>query len=89
MVNCSTSARPARGDACGCYCPHCQTPLAAKKGKVKVHHFAHLGQTCAYVSVYDFLHIDHFVDTTLGLTQWANLEAGRYGPDRHPIESGR
>ena len=62
----------ARGDACGCYCPHCQTPLAAKKGKVKVHHFAHLGQTCAYVSVYDFLHIDHYVDTTLGLTQWAN-----------------
>ncbi|KAB7726691.1 hypothetical protein F5984_23990 [Rudanella paleaurantiibacter] len=61
----------ARDDACGCFCPHCGTPLAAKKGKVKVHHFAHLGQTCAYVSVYDFLHIEHYVDTTLSLTEWA------------------
>lgn len=60
-----------RGDACDCFCPHCQTPLAAKKGKVKVHHFAHLGQTCAYMSVYDFLHIEQWVDTTLSLTEWA------------------
>lgn len=61
----------ARGDACNCFCPHCQTPLAAKKGKVKVHHFAHLGHTCAYLSVYDFLHIDQWVDTTLSLIEWA------------------
>lgn len=60
----------ARGDDCNCFCPHCQTPLAAKKGKVKVHHFAHLGQTCAYVSAYDFLHVEHYVDTTLSLTEW-------------------
>ncbi|XAZ82159.1 hypothetical protein A6C57_27915 (plasmid) [Fibrella sp. ES10-3-2-2] len=60
----------ARGDACNCFCPHCQTSLAAKKGKVKVHHFAHLGQTCAYVSVYDFLQIEQWVDTTLSLTEW-------------------
>lgn len=61
-----------RGDECGCFCPHCQTPLAAKKGKVKVHHFAHVGKTCAYVSAYDFLHVENFVDTTLSLKEWAN-----------------
>ena len=27
-------------------CPYCQGELMAKKGKVKVHHFAHLGETC-------------------------------------------
>ena len=61
----------ARGEACGCACPHCGTPVAARKGKIKVHHFAHLGPTCAYLSVYDFLHIDNSVDTTLSLFDWA------------------
>ena len=60
-----------RGEACGCACPHCGNPVAAKKGKIKIHHFAHLGPTCAYLSVYDFLHIDSYVDTTLDLFDWA------------------
>lgn len=29
------------GLACGCICLGCGTPLVARKGKVKVHHFAH------------------------------------------------
>ncbi|EHZ2727030.1 GIY-YIG nuclease family protein [Vibrio parahaemolyticus] len=27
-------------------CPFCKEPLQAKKGKVKEHHFAHIGETC-------------------------------------------
>lgn len=27
-------------------CPYCQGELIAKKGKIKVHHFAHAGETC-------------------------------------------
>ena len=29
------------GLACGCICPACQSPLVAKKGSRKVHHFTH------------------------------------------------
>lgn len=29
------------GLACGCTCPGCGTPLVARKGTVKLHHFAH------------------------------------------------
>lgn len=29
------------GLACGCRCPGCDAPLIAKKGKAKLHHFAH------------------------------------------------
>ncbi len=28
------------------YCPYCQGELVAKKGKIKAHHFAHIGETC-------------------------------------------
>ena len=61
----------ARGEACQCACSHCGTPVTAKKGKIKIHHFAHLGPTCAYLSVYDFLHIESYVDTSLSLFDWA------------------
>ena len=29
------------GLKCGCICPACEHPLVAKKGELKVHHFAH------------------------------------------------
>lgn len=29
------------GKACNCFCPHCETPLIAKKGQWMTHHFAH------------------------------------------------
>lgn len=61
----------ARGEACNCFCPHCQMPLAAKKGNVKIHHFAHLGKTCAFTSAYDFFHVESFVDTSRSLADWA------------------
>lgn len=31
----------AAGLACGCICPACYTPLVARKGDIRVHHFAH------------------------------------------------
>ena len=37
------------GKACNCTCPSCNTPLVAKKGNVKVPHFAHQStETCEY-----------------------------------------
>ena len=30
-----------RGLRCGCFCADCKGPLVAKKGEVRVHHFAH------------------------------------------------
>ncbi len=30
-------------------CPFCDSPLTAKKGKIKQHHFAHSGETCLRV----------------------------------------
>lgn len=59
-----------RGEACTCFCPHCGAALAAKKGTINIHHFAHLGKTCAFQSAYDFLHIESFVDTSLSLSAW-------------------
>ena len=29
------------GKDCGCFCPVCNSPLIARKGKQRVHHFAH------------------------------------------------
>ena len=37
------------GLKCGCTCPACGKPLVAKKGKNRIHHFAHqAGETCAH-----------------------------------------
>ena len=33
------------GIACGCKCPACNENLVAKKGKIKIHHFAHSSTT--------------------------------------------
>ena len=35
-----------QGLACNCVCPRCGGPLTAKKGRVRVHHFAHQGASC-------------------------------------------
>jgi hypothetical protein len=35
-----------QGLACNCVCPGCGSPLIAKKGRVRVHHFAHQGASC-------------------------------------------
>lgn len=36
-----------KGLACGCTCPECHSPLIARKGEQKVHHFAHqAGAVC-------------------------------------------
>lgn len=32
-----------RGQACGCFCPECGSPLVAKQGIEKIWHFAHIG----------------------------------------------
>jgi hypothetical protein len=58
------------GDPSGYVCPHCGMPLAAKKGRTRIHQFVHRGKNCAFRSVYDFLHIEEKLDTTLNLTQW-------------------
>ena len=36
-----------QGLACDCECPECGSPLVARKGAVRVHHFAHRGASCA------------------------------------------
>jgi hypothetical protein len=35
-----------QGLACNCECPECGSPLIARKGAVRVHHFAHQGESC-------------------------------------------
>ena len=43
------------GKACGCVCPDpgCGQPLIARNnGKNKIHHFAHIGGTCAWSAEY-------------------------------------
>lgn len=35
-----------QGLACNCVCPGCGNPLVARKGPVRVHHFAHQGASC-------------------------------------------
>ena len=43
------------GKACGCVCPDpgCGQPLIARNnGKKKIHHFAHIGGTCAWSAEY-------------------------------------
>ena len=43
------------GKACGCVCPDpgCGQPLVARNnGKKKIHHFAHIGGTCAWSAEY-------------------------------------
>lgn len=59
------------GKVCDCVCAECGTPLVARKGKIKAHHFAHLGdaraanpRTCYETA----LHVaaKHFVAQQLG-----------------------
>jgi len=45
------------GLACDCVCPHCQTPLVAKKGKRNRHHFAHHKKIDCLGSAETILHI--------------------------------
>lgn len=43
------------GKACGCVCPDpgCEQPLIARNnGKKRIHHFAHIGGTCAWSAEY-------------------------------------
>lgn len=37
-----------RGLKCDCVCPHCKTSLIARKGSIKVHHFAHVSEDCKH-----------------------------------------
>lgn len=38
------------GLSCGCRCPACASPLIAKKGNVRIHHFAHPGDAGPHAS---------------------------------------
>ncbi len=42
-----TSIREVKSGKTSLVCPYCKQTLIAKKGKVKEHHFAHSGKTCA------------------------------------------
>lgn len=45
------------GISCGCFCPSCNSPLVAKKGKIKIHHFAHFKQKDCEGAFESALHI--------------------------------
>lgn len=45
------------GLACGCRCPACDAALVAKKGQLKLHHFAHAKDTDCASSVETALHL--------------------------------
>lgn len=34
-----------RGLVCGCICPACQQPVLARRGSIRIHHFAHANRT--------------------------------------------
>jgi hypothetical protein len=56
-----------RGDACDLLCPHCNGELTAKKGRKKVHHFAHQTNSCRpHIPRFDFWATD-VGDTNLPL----------------------
>lgn len=42
---------------CGCVCPSCHQPLVAKKGNIKVHHFAHYSKTSCEHAYESSLHL--------------------------------
>ena len=47
------------GNECGCFCPHCKSPLCAKNGgdgKKMIHHFAHLSGADCVGAVESALH---------------------------------
>lgn len=46
----------ASGLACGCYCPGCGQPLVARKGKQKLHHFAHYQEAACEHGLESILH---------------------------------
>lgn len=56
------------GLKCGCVCAGCKGELIAKKGEIKVHHFAHVNAECAhayesmvhYICKNAFKHLTHF-----------------------------
>ena len=45
------------GLACGCRCPACDAPLVAKRGALKMHHFAHAADSDCVSSVETALHL--------------------------------
>lgn len=46
-----------QGAACGCVCPCCKAPLLARKGSIKIHHFAHKKGADCEKSVETALHL--------------------------------
>lgn len=42
---------------CGCVCPSCHQFLVAKKGKIKVHHFAYYSKTSCEHAYESSLHL--------------------------------
>lgn len=47
LVHISEITLEEKGLACNCFCPNCNEPLIAKKGEVKIHHFAHSKSNCS------------------------------------------
>ena len=45
------------GLKCNCYCPNCNSKLVARKGNIKVHHFAHYNNSNCFSGLETALHL--------------------------------
>jgi hypothetical protein len=64
-----------RGKACGCRCAACDHPMVARKGAIRVHHFAHVHEVKCVGAVETVLH--GLAKENLTERSWLQSAAGK------------